>query len=47
MARKLAIALLVLLCIYSMAAVMRYRFLHPNLTETQLLLRLPDIYLWR
>lgn len=39
--------LLAMLCFYAGAACLRYRFRHPDLTETQLLQRLPEALAWK
>lgn len=38
---------LIAIAVYFAIAVTRYRFAHPDLTETQLFLRIPDALLWR
>lgn len=43
----LALVTLAFVCIYFTVAMMRYRFNHPELTETQVLLHLGDVVLWR
>ncbi len=35
------------LLIYVTIALTRYRFAHPDLTETELFLRIPDALFWR
>lgn len=42
-----ALVILAFVCIYFTVAMMRYRFNHPELTETQVLLHLGDVVLWR
>lgn len=47
LAGRLALILLAVASLYFIIADIRYRLKHPEMTETQLLLNLDDIVLWR